>query len=105
MKGKDTDTVQELFQVHELESQHPLTIMQTIMEEQDTLYLHEARKQPDWLHFRKAMDDEMQQHIKHNNFVIIDKKDKNENIDVLPAVWALRSKRKMMDGSVIKYKA
>jgi len=104
-EGRDTDAVQELFVEHNLDNKNPLTIMQTILDEQDTLYLHEARKQPDWDKFKMAMNEEISQHIKNKNFVIIQKKNDMKNIDELPAVWALRRKRKMPDGSVTKYKS
>ena len=47
-EGRDTDVVQEIFVEHNLDNKKPFTIMKTILDEQDTLYLHESRKQPDW---------------------------------------------------------
>jgi len=63
-EGRDTDALQEFFVEHNLDNKNPLTIMQTILDEQDTLYLHEARKQPDWDKFKMAMNEEISQHIK-----------------------------------------
>ena len=61
----------------------------------DTLYHHQAMKQPDKAKFKKAMlhkeilDDRMRD---NNNFSVIPKSELPQGAMVLPAVWQLRQK-------------
>lgn len=50
------------------------------------------------------MNEEICQHIKNKNFVIIQKNNDMKKIDELPSVWELRRKRKISDGSVTNIK-
>lgn len=80
--------IENIFKYNAFDSTNPLTIMSTLVN-QDTLYLHQARKQSDWCKFTQAMDIEIIQHMKDKNFNIIRRTETNQNIPTLPAVWAL----------------
>ena len=71
----------------------------------DTMYLHEAMKQKDWSEFRIAMQKEIKDRMKDNNFSIIHKSKIPHKAMVLPAVWALRRKRCIKTDRIKKYKA
>ena len=71
----------------------------------DTMYLHEARKEKDWPQFKQAMQSEIDGKINNKNFRVIPRKSLPENTKVLPGVWVLRRKRKILTGKVYKYKA
>ena len=51
------------------------------------------------------MNDDINMHLKDGNFSVILKKNTETKIPILPAVWALRRKRKMIDGSIYKHKS
>ena len=71
----------------------------------DTMYLHEAMKQKDWSEFRIAMQNEINDRMKDNNFSIIHKNKIPPKATVLPAVWALRRKRCIKTGKIKKNKS
>lgn len=71
----------------------------------DTLYLHEAMRQPDWEKFAEAMDNEIQQQVSMGVYTLIHRDQVPEGATVLPAVWQLRRKRDIRTGEIKKYKA
>jgi hypothetical protein len=71
----------------------------------DTLYLHEARKQPDWPEFSDAMQLEIDQQVGHGIYTIVKRSEVPEGAEVLPSVWQLRRKRDIRTGKVKKHKA
>ncbi|MFM7530824.1 MAG: reverse transcriptase domain-containing protein [Nodosilinea sp.] len=71
----------------------------------DSMYLHEARKQPDWSDFADAMQLEIDQQINAGLYTIIKRDEVPEGATVLPAVWQLRRKRDIRSGKVKKHKA
>jgi Reverse transcriptase (RNA-dependent DNA polymerase) len=71
----------------------------------DSLYLHEARKQPDWENFADAMLSEIEQQIAAGVLIIVPRSDVPEGAAVLPSVWQLRRKRDVITGDIRKYKA
>ena len=71
----------------------------------DTMYLHQAMKEPDKQEFVKAMQKEVQGQIHNGNFSVIPRSQVPEGASVLPAVWAMQRKRKVMTGKVYKWKA
>jgi hypothetical protein len=71
----------------------------------DTLYLHEARRQPDWSHFAEAMQLEIDQQVSTGLYTIVRRTEAPEGATVLPAVWQLRRKRDQRTGNIKKYKA
>lgn len=83
---------------------HELVTMSSTMDP-DTMYLHEARKQPDWLEFKKAMKTEIRAHIQNESFKIIKRKDIDKNIKISKSVWAMKHKRRVSDGTIYKWRA
>jgi len=56
----------------------------------DTMYLHEALKEPDRKEFIQAMDKELRDQLKHGNFTVVHKSTVPEGATVLPTVWAMQ---------------
>ena len=75
------------------------------MADPDTMYMHEAMKQHDADHFRKAMEKEWNDQMNNGNFTIIDRIKVPEGAAVLPAVWQMKRKRDIKTRQVKKYKA
>ena len=71
----------------------------------DVMYIDQAMKEPDKPQFEAAMIKEVDTHTKNRNWVIISKSDVPEGVKVLPAVWAMRRKRRITTGEVYKWKA
>ena len=71
----------------------------------DILYYHEAMKQPDRLKFLDAIVQEMNAHIEHKNWELVDKSSIPKGVKVLDAVWALRRKRDLKTNKISKHKA
>ncbi len=71
----------------------------------DTLYHHEAMREPDRKEFKRAMQKEIDDRIKGKNFSIVHKSTVPKGATVLPAVWQLRRKRDIRTREIKKYKA
>ena len=87
----------------EIDSQHPLLAFKA-KSDPDTMYLHEALRQPDRKEFIRAMDKELRDQLEHGNFTVVHKSTVPEGATILPTVWAMRRKRKQDTGEVYKYK-
>ncbi|CAJ1958093.1 unnamed protein product [Cylindrotheca closterium] len=70
----------------------------------DTMYLHQAMKQPDRKEFQKAMK-EMINQMDQKVIERIQKKDLPKGATLLPAVWQMKRKRNIKTGKVKKWKA
>ena len=68
------------------------------------MYYHQSRKQDDWTDFRKAMLEELQAHIQNKSVVLVKRDQVPPTHKVLPAVWAMRRKRRADTGSIYKWK-
>ena len=55
----------------------------------DTMYLHQALRQPDRKEFVKVMDKELTDQFDHRNFTVMHKSTVPEGATVLPTVWAM----------------
>jgi len=71
----------------------------------DTMYLHQAMKQPDREEFLKAMIKVVTDQKDNGNFTIIHKSKVPEGASILPAVWQMKRKREISTGRVKKWKA
>jgi hypothetical protein len=71
----------------------------------DTMYMHEAMREPDHKEFIKAMEKEVQDQMENGNFTIIHKSEMPEGSTLLPAVWQMKRKRDIITREVKKYKA
>ena len=71
----------------------------------DTMYMHEAMREPDKVKFLKAMEKEVEDQIKNGNYSIVNKNDVPKSSTILPAVWQMKRKRDIKTREVKKYKA
>ena len=71
----------------------------------DTMYYHEAMKEPDKKEFLKAMEKEVQSHTDNGVWELVRKEDVPNNQKILPAVWAMKRKRRIATREVYKWKA
>jgi len=71
----------------------------------DTLYHHQAMKQPDADKFREAMAKEWEDQRRNGNFEIVKKSEVPKGTTILPSVWQMRRKREVSTGKIKKYKA
>ena len=71
----------------------------------DTLYLHEAMRQPDWENFGQAMETEIEEQISKGLYTLRRRSEVPEGAKVLKAVWQLRRKRDIRTKEIKKYKA
>ena len=71
----------------------------------DVMYLHEAMRQPDKEQFLEAMKKEVEGQTKNGNWSIIPRREVPQSATVLPAVWAMRRKRRIDTREVYKWKA
>ena len=71
----------------------------------DTLYLHQAMKEPDKHNFIKAMEKEMEDQMKNGNFTKNLRSKVSKGKTILPSVWQMKRKRDIMTRAITKYKA
>jgi hypothetical protein len=71
----------------------------------DTMYLHQALKEPDKAQWLKAMEEEVNAHISNGNWEMVPRRSVPVGVPVLPAVWAMRCKRRIATREVYKWKA
>jgi ABC-type amino acid transport substrate-binding protein len=72
---------------------HPL-LAYAASSDPDTLYYHEAMKAEDAPEFRKAMQEEVDGQMDNGVYELILRSEVPTGATVLPAVWAMRRKRK-----------
>jgi hypothetical protein len=83
---------------------HPLLAM-TVSNDPDTLQYHEAMKADDKEEFVKAMQEEVQGQIDNRVYSLVLRSSVPKHIKVLPAVWAMRRKRKASTGEIYCHKS
>lgn len=71
----------------------------------DTMYMHEALRAHDADEFKKAMDDEIETHEKRKHWELMKREDLPPGTPVLPAVWAMKRKRRVATNECYKHKA
>jgi hypothetical protein len=71
----------------------------------DTMYLHQAMKEPDKKQFVKAMQKEVRDQMENGNFTVMHKSKLPKGSTVLPAVWQMKRKRHIKTRKVKKHKA
>ena len=71
----------------------------------DTMYLHQAMKEPDRKEFLKAMQKEWDDQYKNKNFSIIHRSQVPEGATILPVVWQMKRKRDIKTRKIKKCKA
>jgi hypothetical protein len=83
---------------------HPLTAFKATADP-DTMYMHEAMKEPDRQEFIKAMQKEVLDQMNNGNFSLIKRVDVPEDKTILRAVWQMKRKRDIKTRAVKKWKA
>jgi hypothetical protein len=86
-------------------AEHPLLFAFSASADPDTMYLHEAMRQPGRLQFIEAMRKEVSDHTKNKNWSIVHRSNIPNNMQVLPAVWSMKRKRRIATREVYKWKA
>jgi hypothetical protein len=71
----------------------------------DTMYMHEAMREPDREEFKKAMEKEVHDQMENGNFSIIKRQAVPKGKTILPAVWQMKRKRDILTREIKKYKA
>lgn len=71
----------------------------------DTMYMHEALQAHDAEEFKRAMNDEIKTHEKQKHWELMKRKDLPPGTPVLPAVWAMKRKRRVATNECYKHKA
>ena len=61
----------------------------------DTMYLHQAKKEPDWLNFRSAMQREVSSHENNDHWELVSRESVPEGVQILPLVWSMKQKRRI----------
>jgi hypothetical protein len=71
----------------------------------DTMYYHQAMREPDRDKFLAAIDKECEAHYKEGNYKLIKRSNMPEGATLLSSVWQMKRKRKPSTGEISKYKA
>jgi hypothetical protein len=71
----------------------------------DTMYYHQAMKQPDRKKFIQAARDEFDSLLCQGVMSIVPASSVSEGASIFPAVWAMRRKRRILTRKVYKWKA
>jgi hypothetical protein len=71
----------------------------------DVMHVNQALKAPDRDKFVEAMKTEVQAHTDNKHWVIVHRSQVPDGAKVLPAVWAMRRKRRIATQEVYKWKA
>jgi hypothetical protein len=67
-------------------------IAQKSIADPDTLYLWQARKEPDFPRFMEAMQKEIDAHTEGGHWKIVKREELPHEATVLPAVWSMKRK-------------
>jgi len=71
----------------------------------DTMYFHQAMRQPDREQFIEAVVKEVNDHTKNKHWELIPIEEVPEGTKVLDSVWSMKQKREIATGKVYKWKA
>jgi hypothetical protein len=88
-----------------IEDKDPLLFAFAASADPDTMYLHEAMRQPDRLQFIEAMKKEVTDHTNNKNWCVVHRSEIPTGMPVLPAVWSMKRKRRIATREVYKWKA
>ncbi len=67
----------------------------------DTMYYHEAMREPDRAEFIKAMEKEVKSHTENGVWELVPRSSVPPGTKILPAVWAMRRKRQIATREVL----
>jgi hypothetical protein len=86
----------------EIDTMHPIAYAAS--NDPDTMHLQQALREPDAVEFLKAMQKELNDHDRRGHWVLVLRVDIPKGTKVLPAIWALRRKRRIDTQEVYKHK-
>jgi hypothetical protein len=84
--------------------QHPM-LAYAASADPDTMYYHEAMREPDSAEFIKAMGKEVQSHTENQVWELVPRSSVPPGTKILPAVWAMKRKHRIATREVYKWKA
>lgn len=90
-------------QIDHIDTIHPLSFAAT--SDPDTMYMHQALRQPDRAQFIKAMQKELADHVSRGHWKIIRQTQVPTGKSIIPAVWSMKRKRRVDSGEIYKWKA
>ena len=90
--------------LRELEYENPLLAF-AASADPDTMYWHEAMREPDRAKFIEAAEKEIDDHFNNGDFVIVRKDQVPKGVAVMKAVWQMKRKRHIHNREVYKWKA
>ena len=93
-----------LFPIAEEEDEDPISAY-AASADPDTLYYHEAMKEPDAAQFQEAMVKEFVDQWDNGNFILKKRSEIPSDARILPGVWAMKRKRRVLTGECYKHKA
>ena len=73
--------------------------------DKDTMYFHQAMREPDSEQFQMAMIKEFKDHCTRNHWELAKVKNVPTGTRILDAIWAMKRKRDIKTGNVYKWKA
>jgi Reverse transcriptase (RNA-dependent DNA polymerase) len=85
--------------------QDPIAFAYKATSNPDTMYYHEAMKESDAPQFREAMKKEVDDHTAKMHWEMVRRDQIPAGIKVLPAVWAMKRKRRFATREIYKWKA
>ena len=83
---------------------NPMAFAATLADE-DTMYLHQARKQPDWAQFKAAMGKEVKDYTDGVHWKVIPRSSVPSGQKIMRGVWSMIRKRRAGTGEIYKWKA
>jgi hypothetical protein len=96
------ETIKEWVNIKE--EQHPM-LAYAASADPDIMYYHEAMREPDCGEFVKAMQKEVKSHTENGVWELVPRSSVPEGVKILPAVWAMKCKRRIATCEVYKWKA
>jgi hypothetical protein len=84
--------------------QHPM-LAYAASAEPNTMYYHEAMREPDRAKFIKEMQKRVQSHTENGVWELVPRSSVTPGIKILPAVWAMRRKRQIATREVLSLMA
>jgi hypothetical protein len=86
------------------ETQRPI-LRPSVPSNPDTMYLHQAMKEPDIEQFKEAMIKEVEDQVDNKNFTVVRQDSVVVDEPVMPTVWQMKRKREIITQQVKKWKA
>ena len=84
-----------------LPSMHPLMAYKATSDP-DSMYLHQAMKEPYRSNFLTAMLQEVTDQVKNENFTVVKRNQVPKDSTILPCVWQMRQKRDIITRKIKK---